>query len=71
MMMFLQKYISTVKQDPIVFWVGFSVFSLAVMGTSVRHVSSTVFALLVLLSFSVVKDWGKFILISQSWKKYF
>ena len=39
------------------FVVGMSVVSLAVMGTSVRHVSSTVFALLVLLSFSVIKDW--------------
>lgn len=32
---------------------------LAVMGTSVRHVSSSMFAILVLLSFIAVKDWVK------------
>lgn len=32
---------------------------LAVMGTSVRHVASTMFAVLVLLSFTAVKDWTK------------
>lgn len=57
--MFLKKYINIVKQDPVVFLTGISVLALAVMGTSVRHVSSTVFALLVILSFSVIKYWGK------------
>lgn len=71
MVMFLQKYINIVKQDPVIFLVGLSVFFLAVMGTSVRHVSSTVFALLVLLSFSVIKDWGKIYLNLSKLEKIF
>ena len=42
-----------------VFFIGASVFMLVVMGTSVRHVSSTMFIILCLLSFSVIKDWAE------------
>lgn len=69
MMMFLKKYINTIKSDPLIFFVGMSVFALAVMGTSVRHVSSTVFALLVILSFAVIKDWGRIYLSLTSLEK--
>lgn len=70
-MMFIQKYINTIKQQPLVFFVGICVLSLAVMGTSVRHVSSTVFALLVLLSFFVIKDWGKIFFSLSKLEKLF
>ena len=69
--MFLQKYINTIKQEPIIFLVGISVFSLALMGTSVRHVSSTVFALLLLISFSVIKDWAKIFISLSKLEKIF
>lgn len=55
--MFLRKYINTVKSEPLFIAMGVSVLMLAVMGTSVRHVSSTVFAILFLLSFVAIKDW--------------
>lgn len=71
MMMFLKKYINTVKQEPIVFLAGFSVLSLAVMGTSVRHVSSVVFTLLVLLSFTAIKGWGRTYSSLSKQEKYF
>ena len=58
-MMFLKKYINTVKQDPFIFLLGLSVLSIALMGTSVRHMSSIIFTLLVLLGFSIIKDWRK------------
>lgn len=70
-MMFLKKYINTVKQEPIVFLAGFSVLSLAVMGTSVRHVSSVVFTLLVLLSFTAIKGWGRTYSSLSKQEKYF
>ena len=57
--MFLKKYINTIKAEPLTFLMGAGVLMLAVMGTSVRHVSSTVFAILVLMSFVVIKDWFK------------
>ena len=57
--MFLIKYVNTIKAEPLVFLIGASVLMLAVMGTSVRHVSSTMFIILLLLSFSVIKDWPK------------
>jgi O-antigen ligase len=38
---------------------GIGVLMVAVMGTSVRHVSSAVFAILFLLSLTAVKDWFK------------
>lgn len=69
--MFLKKYINTVKQEPIVFLAGFSVLSLAVMGTSVRHVSSVVFTLLVLLSFTAIKGWGRTYSSLSKQEKYF
>ena len=42
-----------------VFSVGICVLLLAVMGTSVRHVSSTVFAILFILSLSAITYWKK------------
>lgn len=69
--MFLKEYINTVKQEPIVFLAGISVLSLAVMGTSVRHVSSVVFTLLVLLSFTAIKGWGRTYSSLAKQEKYF
>jgi O-antigen ligase len=57
--MFLTKYINTIKAEPLTFLMGAGVLMLAVMGTSVRHVSSAVFAILVLMSFVLIKDWFK------------
>lgn len=69
--MYLRKYINTIKAEPLVFFIGSCVLMLAVMGTSVRHVSSTVFAILVLLSFSVIKDWAKLYLSLPKLEKIF
>ncbi len=69
--MYLKKYINTIKTEPLVFFIGSCVLMLAVMGTSVRHVSSTVFAILVLLSFSVIKDWAKLYLSLPKLEKIF
>jgi O-antigen ligase len=57
--MFLKKYVNTIKAEPLVFFMGSCVMMLTIMGTSVRHVSSAVFAILFLLSFVVIKDWYK------------
>jgi len=57
--MYLKKYINTIKAEPLVFLIGVCVLLLAVMGTSVHHVSSSMFAILFLLSFLAVKDWLK------------
>lgn len=69
--MYLKKYINTIKTEPLVFFIGSCVLMLAVMGTSVRHVSSTVFSILVLLSFSVIKDWAKLYLSLPKLEKMF
>lgn len=57
--MSLKEYVNTIKSEPLFFMMGMSVLMLAVMGTSVRHVSSTVFAILFLFSFVAIKDWFK------------
>jgi O-antigen ligase len=57
--MFLTKYVNTIKAEPLTFSMGAGVLMLAVMGTSVRHVSSAVFAILFLMSLVVIKDWFK------------
>jgi len=57
--MYIEKFVKKVRDEPLVFTAGFGVLLLAVFGTSVRHVSSSVFTVLFLLSFTVVKDWGR------------
>lgn len=69
--MCLEKYIKTIKADPVVFSIGLCILLLAVMGTSVRHVSSTMFALLLLLSFSAIRDWRKIYLSLNNPEKLF
>lgn len=69
--MYLKKLITTIKTEPLVFFIGSCVLMLAVMGTSVRHVSSSVFAILVLLSFSVIKDWVRLYLSLPKLEKLF
>ncbi len=59
MKMCMQKFVDKIKAEPMVFAIGLCVLLLAVMGTSVRHVSSTMFGVLFLLSFSVIQDWKK------------
>ncbi|MBE9567151.1 MAG: O-antigen ligase family protein, partial [Proteobacteria bacterium] len=56
---YLKRLSVIIKQDPIVFVMGLGIILLAVMGTSVRHVSSAMFALLFLLSLSVIMSWPK------------
>ncbi|MBT8133138.1 MAG: O-antigen ligase family protein [Gammaproteobacteria bacterium] len=54
-----------------VFAIGMSVLLLAVMGTSVRHVSSTMFAVLFLLSLSTIRYWKKTYLTLSGVEKMF
>ena len=53
----MQKYVDKIKSEPMIFAMGLCVLLIAVMGTSVRHVSSAMFGILFLLSFSVIQDW--------------
>lgn len=69
--MYLKKYLNTIKAEPVWFIAGFSVLLLAVMGTSVRHVASTTFTILVLMSFSTIKDWWKIYVSLSSLEKLF
>ncbi|GMR15825.1 MAG: hypothetical protein BMS9Abin31_0118 [Gammaproteobacteria bacterium] len=57
--MYLKKYVNKIKAEPMIFFIGLCIIALAVMGTSVRHVSSTMFAVLFLLSLTTIKDWAK------------
>jgi len=57
--MYLKRLLTFIKEDPMTFVMGMSIITLAVMGTSVRHVSSSMFGLLFLLSFSVLLSWPK------------
>ena len=57
--MYIKKYVNIIKAEPLVFIVGLCVLLIAVMGTSVRHLSSTMFTILFLLSITVIKDWFK------------
>lgn len=69
--MYIEKFVNTVKAEPLVFTVGMCVLLLAVMGTSVRHVSSAMFSVLFLLSFIVIKDWKKVYLSLSGLEKTF
>ncbi len=69
--MCLKKYINTIKAEPVYFVAGISVLLLAVMGTSVRHVASVTFTILVLLSFTTIKDWSKVYISLSSLEKLF
>lgn len=55
----IEIFAKKVRAEPLVFSVGMSVLLLAVMGTSVRHVSSAMFAILFILSFSAIRYWKK------------
>jgi O-antigen ligase len=69
--MFLKKFVDIIKAEPLVFLLGACVLVLAVMGTSVRHVSSTMSAIVFLLSFLVIKDWAKLYLSLPKLEKIF
>jgi O-antigen ligase len=69
--MFLTKYVNTIKAEPLTFSMGAGVLMLAVMGTSVRHVSSAVFAILFLMSLVVIKDWFKVFASLSRLEKFF
>jgi len=71
MKMSIEKFVNTVKAEPLVFIAGICVLLLAVMGTSVRHVSSTMFTMLFLLSFVVIKDWRRIYLSLSVVEKIF
>jgi O-antigen ligase len=67
----IDEFVNTVRAEPLVFTIGICVLLLAVMGTSVRHVSSTMFTIVFLLSFSVIKDWRKLYLSLSNVEKIF
>ncbi len=69
--MYLKKFLNTIKTEPVIFVAGVSVLLLAVMGTSVRHVASSTFAILVLLSFTTIKDWRNVYASLSSLEKLF
>ena len=58
----MKKYIdllqANVKNNPQEVFVGICVFFVAVMGTSVHHVASAAFALLLVASLFIIKNWG-------------
>lgn len=62
-MKYIDLLLAYIKNKPQEFFVGVGVFCVAVMGTSVNHVASTVFSLLLISSFFVIKDW------SVTWKQ--
>jgi len=68
---YLKEFLNTIKTEPVIFVAGVSVLLLAVMGTSVRHVASSTFAILVLLSFITVKDWRSVYISLSSLEKLF
>jgi len=49
----------SIKNSRLIFFLGVSIFLLAIMGTSIDNVASTVYALLVLTSFFYIRDWVK------------
>ena len=69
--MFLKAYLNKIKSDPLFFITAMSVFFLVVMGTSVRHVASSAFAILVLLSITGIKHWKEQFLKLSSLEKVF
>jgi len=56
-MKFTEKLFVDIKNKPQEFFIGSCVFFVPVMGTSVKNVASTCFALLLLYSFYIIKDW--------------
>ena len=62
MKMYIEALLSEAKHNPQQLFVGLCVFFVVVMGTSVNHVASIGFTLLVLFSFSVFRRWG------ETWK---
>ena len=54
---------ANIKAAPLAFFLGMNVFALVVMGTSIRHVSSTVFAILVITAIVCIRDW------SDGWRR--
>lgn len=67
----IEIFVNKVRAEPMVFAIGMSVLLLAVMGTSVRHVSSAMFAVLFLLSLSAVRYWKKSYLSLSGVEKLF
>jgi O-antigen ligase len=67
----IDEFVSNVRAEPLVFTAGVCVLLLAVMGTSVRHVSSAMFTIVFLLSFSVIKDWKRLYLSLSAVEKIF
>ncbi|VAW53846.1 hypothetical protein MNBD_GAMMA06-1433 [hydrothermal vent metagenome] len=57
--MYLKKLLTIIKEDRVAFTMGMCIIALAVMGTSVRHVSSSMFGLLFILSLSALLSWPK------------
>lgn len=53
----MRDYLNKIKAEPLLVTIGLCVCMLAVMGTSVSHVSSTMSAVMFILSFTVIKDW--------------
>jgi len=70
-MMFMKVYLNKIKSDPLFFIAAISVFSLVVMGTSVRHVASSSFAVLVLLGLFGIRCWKQQFLTLSLLEKIF
>ncbi|MDT8282892.1 MAG: O-antigen ligase family protein, partial [Gammaproteobacteria bacterium] len=56
-MKFTERLLVDIKNRPQEFFIGSCVFFVPVMGTSVKNVASTCFALLLLYSFYIIKEW--------------
>lgn len=57
--MYTELLLAKLKNEPHTLFVGTSIFCVATMGTSVQHVASTVFALLLIASIFVLPQWKK------------
>lgn len=55
----IEIFVNKIRAEPLVFSIGICVLLLAVMGTSMRHVSSAMFAILFILSISAITYWKK------------
>lgn len=56
---YIEVLLAEISDRPKQFFVGMCVFFVAIMGTSVQHVASVGFTLLVLFSFTVIPRWGE------------
>lgn len=63
MKIYIEKLLAEIKNKPQVFFIGTCVFFVATMGTSVKHVASTGFALMFLSSLLLIRQW------KTIWKK--